>query len=362
MGLLANLKLRRKMLIAMAPLALMAVGAALYSSIEGKWIDSAYSELISKDEYTLRRLGDARAKVVLFGQLLYKDIAELDPDRMQGIEQEMDKCYADYKVSMSEAEQRSPSRAKEMKAAEALLDRAVNDARPVRRATLKGDNASAMNLVRAGVDEELAQARLAMAPLIDGMRVMVDRRSEELSEKTHRIFLIAWAVVVLGVVTSIAVTFYIIQSQVVGELLNVQGCIQDLAGGELDQLIPYLDRTNEIGEIIRALRTLQHGAREREMQGWVKSEVAITLQRLQAATDFTEFAKTLLSRLSESIPLLYGAFYAADEKRIRFTRVGAFAMADPGNHPEFALGEGLVGQAAAERRPLEVAVGDNVRL
>ena len=72
-------------------------------------------------------------------------------------------------------------------------------------------------------------------------------------------------------------------------------------------------------------QTLQVAARERETLGWVKAEVAATTERLQSAEDFPEFAAILLSRISESFDLLYGAFYLADESHTRFTRVGAFA-------------------------------------
>ena len=69
-----------------------------------------------------------------------------------------------------------------------------------------------------------------------------------------------------------------------------------------------------------------------------------------------------MSRISECIPLIYGAFYIADDKRKRFSRAGAFAVSDAGTPREFVLGEGLPGQAAAERRTLEVAAGNDVRL
>ena len=132
--------------------------------------------------------------------------------------------------------------------------------------------------------------------------------------------------------------------------------------GSWIRTIPYLDRKNEIGEIGRALRTLQVGARERETQGWVKTEVGANLEALQSAQDYPEFGKALLSRLSQSIPIIYGAFYVADESGKHFERAYAFANTDAGSPKKFALGEGLAGQAAAERRMLEVKAGDQVQI
>jgi signal transduction histidine kinase/CheY-like chemotaxis protein/HPt (histidine-containing phosphotransfer) domain-containing protein len=127
-----------------------------------------------------------------------------------------------------------------------------------------------------------------------------------------------------------------------------------VAEGRLDQPIANLHRPNEIGEMSRALHTLQVAAREQEIQGWVKTEVAATVAGLQSAEDFAAFSTILLSRMSESWNLLYGAFYLSDESHTRFTRVGAFATDVAAEPREFALGESVVGQAAVERRTLRI--------
>ena len=358
---LKNLKLRRKLLVAMAPLALMVIVAGLYSSIESKKIDARYSELLDQDVGALQHLTEAKAEAALFGQLLYEDIAELEPDKMRVIEGALDKTYSRFQTFIAESLRQSPNRRKEIEAAEALFDRAVLDCRPVRAATLIGDNTKSMNLMRGGIDAELQRGRQAIADIVQEILTSVDQQSDELTRKTRQAILYTWLVIGFGLAASFALAIFIMQGEVVRELFSLRDSIQHLAEGKLDQTIPYLDRNNEIGEISRSLRTLQQGAREREIQGWVKSEVASTLSRLQAVQDFSEFATALLSRLSESIPLVYGAFYLADESQ-RFLRVGAFAIKDAGSPRAFALGEGLVGQAAVEKRPLTVTAGNQVQI
>ena len=359
---LANLKLRRKLLIAMAPLTLMVIVAGLYASIQSKRIDTHYTKLLGQDLRTVQDLARAKAQVALFGQLLYEETAELNLDKMHLIDEELDKTYADYRTLVAEAVHQSPNRAEQINADAALFDQAVADSRSVRAASLINDNTKSMNLMRGGVDAELRRARQAISETVDDVRFSVDRQSAELTHQTHRAILLTWLVIGFGLLTSFAIAFYIVQSEVVQELLSLRNSIQDLAAGKLDQGIPFLDRSNEIGEISRALRTLQRGAHEREIQGWVKSEVASALTQLQAVEDFEAFAKTLLSGLSKSMPLIYGALYVTDESQMRFFRVGAFAINEEGSPREFALGEGLVGQAAVERRPLAVIAGDHVRI
>jgi signal transduction histidine kinase/CheY-like chemotaxis protein/HPt (histidine-containing phosphotransfer) domain-containing protein len=358
----ANLKLRRKLLIAMAPLALMVVVAGVYSSFESKTIDTWYSSLIDTDVKGLRSLTEARSHTNRYGMFLYLLVAETDPDRKQVIDEELEKTRADYQAVSTAALRESPERADKIRAAAAIFDKTVADARPVRAAALAGNQEKALSLLHAGVSQELQQARQAAIEIVEELQRDIDRRSDELTGNTNHAIRITWLVIGFGLLASLAAAVYIVQTEVVQELVSLQGSIRDLANGKLDQPILYLDRTNEIGEISRALRTLQGAAREREIQGWVKSEVAATLTRLQAAEDFEPFAQALLSRISECIPLVYGSLYLADKSNTHFTRAGAFAIKDSAGPREFALGEGLVGQAAVERRALTVTAGEHVQI
>jgi len=360
MSFLANLRIRPKLLIAMTPLGVMVVAATLYSSIQSKLIDTWYSDLLNRDVKALQTLTAVRARGNLFGLLLYKDIAEADAERMHVIEADLDRAYANYQAQVAEAERQNPALSQEIKLVVSLFDQAVADARPVRAASLAGDNVKAMNLMRGRVDAELDRARIAIFRLVDEAQLSVDRKSDELSEKTHRTILTTWIALGLGLLASSILAIVIVQKEVVSELLALHGSIGDLAGGRLDGVIPYQEHASEIGEMSRALHTLQGVARERNTQAWVKAQVAATVESLQPAKDFLEFSRSLLSRLSDAIPLLYGVVYVADKDRTRFSPAGSFALQGQPDPEGFALGEGLVGQAAFEQRTLVVtANADN---
>lgn len=359
---LTNLKLRRKLLLALLPLALMVIVAGIYSTTAIRGIDTRYTNLIDQDVRSLQHLTQAKAQVALFGQLLYAEIAELNFDRMYSIDAKLEQANTEYHTLIDETLRDTPNRASEIAAAAALFDKAVSNSRAVRAHTLKNDNDKAMNLMRGGVDAQLQQAWEALSDINLRIREAVDQSSGELTKKTNRAVSFTWIVIIFGLMGSFALALYIVQIEVVRELLSLRDSIKDLAGGNLNQPIPFLDRTNEIGEISRALQTLQQGAREREIQGWVKAEVAATLFRLQSAEDFSTFAKSLLSRISECIPLLYGAMYLANEKDMRFRQIGTFALEASDRPREFALGEGLVGQAAVERKPLTVAANSQAKI
>src|SRR6201987_599623 len=354
MGCLANFKIRNKLLVAMLPLALMAIGAGVYSSIESQKIDTWYSHLIDNYVKTFQSVSAARGDTMRFRLLLYQLVAEDNLDQRQENDGELDRVQADYRALLADALTQNPGRANQIKAAEALFDQAASRARPVRAAALAGNREKAMNIMRSGVDADLLQARQVMTNLVDEMQKSANQESDELTVRTHRAILITWIVIILGLAASFVIALSILQAEVVQAVLSFRNRILDVAEGRLDQPITNLDRPNEIGEMSRALQTLQVAARERETQGWVKTEVATTVARLQSAEDFAAFSTILLSRISGTLDLLYGAFYLADDSHMRFTRVGAFAT-DLAKEPrEFALGAALVGQAAVERRTLRI--------
>jgi signal transduction histidine kinase/DNA-binding response OmpR family regulator/HPt (histidine-containing phosphotransfer) domain-containing protein len=355
MGLLANLKLRRKLLVAMLPLALMAIVAGVYSSIESQIIDTWYSNLIDNYVKTFQSVTAARGDTMRFRLLLYQLVAENNPDQMQESDRELDRVQADYRALLADTLRQSPGRANEIKEVMTLFDRAASSAGPVRVAALAGNRERALNIMRGGVDADLQQARQAVTDLVDEMQKSANQESDDLTRKTHRAILITWLVIGVGLAASFAAAYYIIQTEVVQELLSLRGSIQLLASGQLDQPIPFLNRPNEIGDISRSLHTLQGGAKDRETQSWVKAEVAATGVRLQAAENFSAFATSLLSRISECIPLLYGSFYLADDSHSRLSRTGSFALDGPADSAELVFGEGLVGQAALEHRVLDVS-------
>jgi len=354
MGLLANFKLRKKLLIALAPLVLMVSAAVLYGSHESRRIDSLYSQLIDQEIKAVHDADVARALNTRYGFYLFRLINEPSSDRARRVDAELEDCYVEYDARLTEATRLYPTYEKQIRGAMALFDQAVLDSRPVRSAALANDKEKASELMQAGLVNELERSRDRAIEVSDEMQKAVLERSDQLTAKTHHAIVVTWLVVALGMLASFIFASYLLNVDVVHELWSVRDTIQSLAAGNLDSPISFADRPNEIGEIGRSLRSLQGGARDRETYSWVKAQVAATGVRLQSAEDFPSFASSLLSSISESINLLYGAFYLADDSRTRLARVGTFAIE---GHPESAscrLGESLVGQAALEKRPIEV--------
>jgi hypothetical protein len=127
MGVLANFKIRTKVLLALLPLAIMVVVAALYASIQIKSIDTAYSVLIENGTKSYQRLTLARAMNNRFDQYLYREIAETDIDRKRELDADLDLTAANFLVAAEESKQRSPNHAPAIESVTALFDKLVSD-------------------------------------------------------------------------------------------------------------------------------------------------------------------------------------------------------------------------------------------
>ena len=137
---LANLKIRTKLLIALLPLVIIVIAAALYSSIERVRIDTAYTELIDNRIKALQSLTKAGSEITQVVQSIYQEIAELDLDRMRVIEVGLDNAAAKYNALAEEATRKSPDLMPSIKATAALFNKAISDARPVRDANFSNNH------------------------------------------------------------------------------------------------------------------------------------------------------------------------------------------------------------------------------
>jgi PAS domain S-box-containing protein len=151
-------------------------------------------------------------------------------------------------------------------------------------------------------------------------------------------------------------------------LLALRRNIQDVSESRLDQEAPGLAMKNELGDMARALEKLRHVAQQQAISTHTKSISAEIAQALQKCQSFAEFGNVLTSRLASVMGLVYGAFYISDSSHANLQRVGGYACDDSLHTGRFAWGQGLVGQAALDKRtillplPEEAQVGAPVGL
>lgn len=133
---------------------------------------------------------------------------------------------------------------------------------------------------------------------------------------------------------------------------GLRRALDALSRGELDAPIPYTGYANETGSLARSIEALQAQARLVADQRWVKTQVAAISGELQTAAELPELTQRFFSLLAPLIGIGRGALYAAQADQ-RLVRHGGYA--DGGIADVIAFGEGLVGQCAIDRKPIQLA-------
>ena len=130
------------------------------------------------------------------------------------------------------------------------------------------------------------------------------------------------------------------------------------ASGEMAAL---KDTINEM------IRNLKEQTLKNAEQDWLKTNLARFSRMLQGERDLTTVSNLIMSELAPLVNAQYGVFYVTnrDEEQTKLELVASYgAEAVEELKSEFKMREGLVGQAAADKRPilLKEVPGDFIRI
>lgn len=129
--------------------------------------------------------------------------------------------------------------------------------------------------------------------------------------------------------------------------------MSSLAGGDLKVDIPYLDGNTEFSAVAHTLLAFKDSAVNLDGQRWVKSGISELSSIMQRATTKQDFAQALINGLTPLCGAGVGIFYQANEEGNLFEILASYGLKKRRSlHTEFKLGEGIVGQAALERKSI----------
>jgi len=135
--------------------------------------------------------------------------------------------------------------------------------------------------------------------------------------------------------------------------------VEKLAQGELQTVVPHTEFNNEIGAMARSVSVLQQGARQADTLHWSKTHANQIGACVQTIELLDEFAVTLLAQLTPRLQAQMSLLYVWDGACGKYRYQGGFGLALEGSlMPDFAPGEGLLGQCARDARPLQLDAVD----
>ena len=145
------------------------------------------------------------------------------------------------------------------------------------------------------------------------------------------------------------------QVRAIGEVASA------VAAGDLTRTIT-VEARGEVAELTENVNlmvaTLRETTRANQEQDWLKTNLARIGGLMQGHRDLLQVAELIMRELTPTASAQYGAFYRAEtvgEETELVMIAGYGTPRDRIGNVRFAMGEGLVGQAAQERRPLLIA-------
>ncbi|HYE71505.1 MAG TPA: response regulator [Aquabacterium sp.] len=135
--------------------------------------------------------------------------------------------------------------------------------------------------------------------------------------------------------------------------------------GDLTRSI-QVDARGEVAELKDNINTMIDNLRlttdRNTEQDWLKTNLARFTNMLQGQRDLATVGRMLLSELAPLVNAQNGVIYLVESERNRLRRLSAYADHPDDGHPErLAIGQGLIGQCAADARRMIVnELPDNV--
>ena len=116
------------------------------------------------------------------------------------------------------------------------------------------------------------------------------------------------------------------------------------------------DLSDNINQMIANLRET---TRQNEEQDWLKTNLARISGQMQGQRNLETVSQLIMSELSPAVGAQHGAFFFADHDETRkdyeLSLLASYGYTrEDGDVPRFRVGDGLVGQAAHEKKPIRI--------
>ncbi|MDR7079645.1 two-component system chemotaxis sensor kinase CheA [Neobacillus niacini] len=182
---------------------------------------------------------------------------------------------------------------------------------------------------------------------------LTNQRVEQLSQNNNNLKMTLYAIILVVTLITIATAVYLSNS-IVKTIKQVIWTIKGItdskeSGVDLATRIEVNthDETRELAEAMNELLS------NLEKQNWIQKNMAEISTMYQGMTDLTELTHAFITKLAPMFEAVYGVVYLRRNQgsEVRYVKEAGYAIAgEESAGASFRLGEGLIGQAALDKR------------
>ncbi|WP_260871681.1 CHASE3 domain-containing protein [Bacillus sp. X1(2014)] len=196
------------------------------------------------------------------------------------------------------------------------------------------------------------QLRTQFDSFLASEKKMMAGRISQIKQNNQNLKVTLYALI--GLVTLITIAAAMLQSNsIVGTINQVVKTIKGITDSKAEvdlttrMKVNTRDETRELAEAMNSLLS------SLEKQSWIQKSMADISTLYQGITDISDLTQSFISRLAPLLQASFGVVYLRKNEggEVYYVKAAGYAVADEGAAAaSFRLGEGLIGQAAVEKR------------
>jgi two-component system, chemotaxis family, sensor kinase CheA len=188
---------------------------------------------------------------------------------------------------------------------------------------------------------------------LENQKNLTNKRVERLNQDTANLKITLYGIIMIVTLITIATAVFLSNSivQTIKQVVQTINSVTDSSQTEVDLStrieVSTHDETRELAEAMNELLS------NLEKQNWVQKSVAEISTMYQGMTDLTELTHAFITKLTPMLGGVYGVVYLRriQGSEVRYVKEAGYALAsEEGAAATFRLGEGLIGQAAMDKR------------
>ncbi|WP_430708698.1 CHASE3 domain-containing protein [Neobacillus novalis] len=195
------------------------------------------------------------------------------------------------------------------------------------------------------------QLRTQLDSFLANEKKITTERTKLLNQSNMNLKITLYTIILLVTVITIA-TAIILSNSIVKTIKQVVKAIMSITDSEVDLTtrikVNTRDETQELAEAMNRLLS------NLEKQSWVQKSMTDIATMYQGITEIKELAQAFITKLAPLLHATYGVVYLRKSDAgggTYYVKVAGYALADEENAAaSFRLGEGLIGQAALDKR------------
>lgn len=182
---------------------------------------------------------------------------------------------------------------------------------------------------------------------------LTNKRVEQLNQDNNNLKMTLYGIILMVSLITIATAVFLSNSIVktIKQVVRTIKGVTDSRESEVDLStrieVSTHDETRELAEAMNELLS------NLEKQNWVQKSMSEISTMYQGMTDLTELTHAFITKLAPMLEAVYGVVYLRRNQgsEVRYVKEASYAIvSEEGAAVSFRLGEGLIGQAAMDKR------------